>query len=98
MRTVLLLLALAALPYLTRGQQTQEADTIPTRSLDSIGATIPGDEVVRIESYAARFDPQRALLLSAVFPGAGQIYNRAYWKVPIVYGGFVGLGLYLHQK
>lgn len=37
-----------------------------------------------------RPDPKRALWLSIVIPGAGQIYNRKFWKLPIIYGGFVG--------
>lgn len=36
-------------------------------------------------------DPTRAVWLSALFPGLGQIYNRRYWKLPIVVGGFMGL-------
>jgi len=37
-------------------------------------------------------DPTRALWLSALCPGLGQIYNRRYWKLPIVVGAFIGLG------
>lgn len=36
-------------------------------------------------------DPIKSLWYSALMPGAGQIYNRKYWKLPIIVGGFMGL-------
>lgn len=37
-----------------------------------------------------RPDPMRAVWMGTIIPGYGQIYNRAYWKLPIVYGAFMG--------
>lgn len=39
--------------------------------------------------------PSRAAFYSAVVPGLGQVYNKKYWKVPLVYGG-MALSLYYY--
>ncbi|WP_437179350.1 DUF5683 domain-containing protein [Pontibacter liquoris] len=45
--------------------------------------------------FLSRWDkPAKAAFFSAVIPGGGQIYNKSYWKLPIVYGTAAVLGYY----
>lgn len=41
--------------------------------------------------------PSRAAFYSAVLPGLGQIYNKSYWKLPLVYGA-LGTGVYFYIR
>ncbi len=49
-------------------------------------------DTIRIKSYAARYDPRKAIFYAAIVPGLGQVYTKKYWKLPLVYGGFIGIG------
>ena len=64
----------------------EAADTVPTVVVDENSPYgLDGKKIFNPS-------PDRAVWLSALFPGLGQIYNRRYWKLPIVVGGFMGLG------
>jgi hypothetical protein len=59
------------------------------------------DLIVDADSIKAAYDanrPARAAFYSAVLPGLGQIYNKKYWKVPIVYAALGGgVAVYLQN-
>lgn len=45
-------------------------------------------------TYIAMHKPNKATFMSSLIPGLGQYYNKQYWKMPIIYGGFTGLIYY----
>ena len=70
-----------------------ENDTLFLDSNDIVMEIDTSDiEVIVVDSSKVFLpDPTKAVWYSALMPGAGQIYNRKYWKLPILVGGFMGL-------
>ena len=71
-----------------------KADALATRQ-DST-RLIPTEVPTKVEEVAKEeqktFSPSpRAAVLWAIIPGGGQVYNRKYWKVPIIIGGMTAL-------
>src|SRR5574344_1486669 len=58
--------------------------------------SLPSDSASSVEK---KHSAKKAALLSTVIPGSGQIYNSSWWKTPIIYAGFAGIGygLYFYQ-
>src|SRR4051812_43753959 len=51
-----------------------------------------GDTTLKVKTKTPWSIAKKATVLSACFPGLGQIYNRKYWKVPVIYAVMGGLG------
>lgn len=101
---ILIIIALLTFSLLSFGQEDSVIysddsillhDTDSTYQLDidksEAVLIIPeGNTSIQIMEDDFKPDPIRAIWLGAVVPGYGQIINRKYWKLPIVYAGFLG--------
>ena len=87
MKRLLLLL------FITLFVSDLKAQTTVLQTRDS--AFIYNNDDIELLKVNSELDPMRAAMLSAVFPGLGQIYNKQYWKVPIVVSGVVVFGHFI---
>ena len=98
-----LMVILNNLPFVAKSQEVNIAtsDTIHLVTLpDSVEMyefqpfdSLTFEQISVTTSFRAlsfKPDPTKAVIYSAIFPGLGQVYNRKYWKLPIVYGSFMG--------
>ena len=80
-------------------KEEPKPDASQVQQVDSLQNELEKEGIVVVDSLKAKkvrinpLAPSKAAFLSAVFPGLGQIYNKRYWKVPIVYGA-LGAAVY----
>ncbi|MFZ9030491.1 MAG: DUF5683 domain-containing protein [Robiginitalea sp.] len=94
MRKILLILGLFGTCLWARAQDDNPAE----KQADSVQQALAEQGVDFEEVEKAPINPlapSKAAFYSAVLPGLGQIYNKRYWKVPIVWGA-IGTGVYAY--
>jgi len=79
---------------MTLSAQNQINKEKPQFLKDSVSGMLYNADTLNTKEIAAKSefkpDPIKVVWMGAIIPGYGQILNRKYWKLPIVYGGFLG--------
>ncbi len=90
------------MPCLIFSQQTTK-DSIASQKADSLSTELKGKgilvEEVTYQKQINPLAPSKAAFLSAILPGLGQMYNKRYWKAPLVWGALgTSIAVYSFQN
>ncbi len=96
MKWLAIILLIFSFSIITKAQDQEiSADSvIITEQIDTLN--IKGTAIIVPDTLADKRTPGQAALLSAIMPGAGQIYNGKFWKLPLIYSGALTMGFYIN--
>lgn len=101
MTKVLLFIALAfTLPLFAAAQKKDSLIVKDSSGNITIGNKPDTSRAIKVDTVAQKkHSPRKAAIYSAILPGLGQVYNKKYWKVPIVYTAIgIPVGLFFNNK
>lgn len=73
-----------------RTEKSMRRPLSPELLTDSVEFETIAIDTINLKKAEFKPNSKKAVLYSVIFPGLGQIYNRKYWKLPLVYGGVLG--------
>jgi hypothetical protein len=98
-KVIFVIAIILIVPVLALAQQKDSLIVKDTTGKITAGKTVKQEKSATDTAGKRVYSPRKAAIYSAILPGLGQIYNKKYWKVPIVYAAVgIPIALFFDNK